>query len=964
MTEKRLATEKTSSITSLQEQEYALLKKKESLFSYLNTAAEELARTRNTGAALDKISQLIVPKFATWFTIELLKDNRLEELLIAHQDPEMIKWARKYRDMYPTNLDSDSGAAKVVKTGEPSFVPVVEKEMIVSAIQDPNQLELLLRINIQSVITVALFNGNQIIGVISFVSSTDGHYFDEADLDFAQNLANHITLALENARLNEAATIEIAERKKIEAKLADTQEQLQSALSSGLVGTWKFDVENDVLYPDINLSAMFGINYMPEGCKQEAFASKIHPEDRSLIDQQRKNSIRLGDNYETEYRVIVNGEIRWFFARGKTSLNAEGKPIFFTGVIVDVTERKNAELALKESGELFHFLTNAISHKIWTSAPDGEATYYNQGWYDYTGISGFENLKEKIWDVLHPDERNQALIDWPKALQIGEKVEMQQRFRRYDGQYRWHLTRFSPHKNDRGEIQLWVGTSTDIHEQKTIQEALVKSEAHFKALTQHNSLPIWQVNAQCETIFVNDTWRSFTGVTSEKITEKDWSGHIHPEDREETVTEFNSLFNSRQPVHLKYRFHHAPSGEYRWMLDNAQPIFNPDFDGYIGTMTDIHEQEQARLAVQQLMGKKDEFISIASHELKTPLTSIKAFNQLMVKTSDQDKLKEFAQKSAGHVVRLEKLISDLLDVTKINAGKMGYNMETFSFCKLLNNTVEGARHIATKHEIILENCPDIDFTGDPYRLEQVINNFISNAIKYSPDGGKIIVDAKVEQANIVVSIQDFGIGIAPAHLDSLFDRYYRVDNTAMRFEGLGLGLFISSEILKRHHGSFWIESQLGKGSTFFFRLPLPVEKNEPVKTSDTFYQDSTITVNVDKGNNTMEVDWTGYQDFESVKKGCLIMLEMMKKNSCDRIVNDNTHVLGNWSEAADWVGNTWFPMMEQAGLKYFAHVFSLSTFSQLSAKKSIDIMAGIITTQIFTDIELARKWIEDKPGNK
>jgi len=106
------------------------------------------------------------------------------------------------------------------------------------------------------------------------------------------------------------------------------------------------------------------------------------------------------------------------------------------------------------------------------------------------------------------------------------------------------------------------------------------------------------------------------------------------------------------------------------------------------------------------------------------------------------------------------------------------------------------------------------------------------------------------------------------------------------------------------------------------------------------------------------VDWTGFQDIESVKHGCLLMWEYLRQNHCDRVVNDNTHVMGNWSEATDWVGNTWFLMMEKAGLKYFAHVFSPSTFSQLAAIKSIDIMAGIITTQYFTELRLAEDWID------
>ena len=268
-----------------------------------------------------------------------------------------------------------------------------------------------------------------------------------------------------------------------------------------------------------------------------------------------------------------------------------------------------------------------------------------------------------------------------------------------------------------------------------------------------------------------------------------------------------------------------------------------------------------------MSSRKDEFLSIASHELKTPLTSIKAFNQLMKRTREEKRLDGFIDKSAEHIYRLERLINDLLDVTKINAGKMNYSMEPFSFSQLLADSIANMQYNST-HEIILESAPELTFTGDRLRLEQVMNNFLTNAAKYSPNGRAILVNSRLEDDSVIVSVQDFGIGIAPENLDKLFDRYYRVDNTAMRFEGLGLGLFISSEILKRHQGSFWIESELGKGSTFYFRLPLSTAAEPaPVIQTKTNYLDSKIRINYLPDACRMEVDWTGFQDFDSVKQG-------------------------------------------------------------------------------------------------
>ena len=258
----------------------------------------------------------------------------------------------------------------------------------------------------------------------------------------------------------------------------------------------------------------------------------------------------------------------------------------------------------------------------------------------------------------------------------------------------------------------------------------------------------------------------------------------------------------------------------------------------------------------------------------------------------------------------------------------------------------------------MENLVEVTFSGDHFRLEQVMQNFLSNAIKYSPAGKRVIVNSTIELGNIIVSVQDFGIGIAAENLDRLFDRYYRVDNSAMRFEGLGLGLFISSEILKRHEGSFWIESELNKGSTFFFRLPLSEQETyKPVIRTDTFYQDEHITITYNQSQERLDTDWTGFQNMDSVQHGCMIILKMIIKNNCYKIVNDNTHVQGTWSEASEWVGEIFFNLLEDAGIKYFAWVFSPSVFSQLSAKKSVDIAVGNITTQFFTEVVLAEEWI-------
>lgn len=241
-------------------------------------------------------------------------------------------------------------------------------------------------------------------------------------------------------------------------------------------------------------------------------------------------------------------------------------------------------------------------------------------------------------------------------------------------------------------------------------------------------------------------------------------------------------------------------------------------NGQLAQTKDRLQQVIAELKISE--ARKDEFLSIASHELRTPLTGIKAYNQLLQRTLESEKSKDLAAKEEVQVHRLEKLINDLLDVSRINAGKIIYSTEEFEFDAMIRDSAEIAHHTYPKAEIIIEQNDPVTYSGDKVRLEQVMQNLLSNAVKYSPDSERVIIRSKQDGDNIVVSVTDFGIGIHQEHVDKLFDRYYRVDHTAMRFGGLGLGLFISAEILSRHNGKFWIESEPGKGSTFYFSLPM------------------------------------------------------------------------------------------------------------------------------------------------
>lgn len=237
-------------------------------------------------------------------------------------------------------------------------------------------------------------------------------------------------------------------------------------------------------------------------------------------------------------------------------------------------------------------------------------------------------------------------------------------------------------------------------------------------------------------------------------------------------------------------------------------------------------QKSLKKEIQQrkeLEKKKDEFISIASHELKTPLTSMRGYIQLLERLINRENnhdLKTYISKVSSQISKLADLVSDLLDISNMESGKMKLSIRPFSFDDMLNNSIDNIQQIYPKHTITQTGSTNIIYPGDEMRLEQVVANYLTNAIKYSPEKNEIKVETSHDEDWLEVRVTDYGIGISPELQEQLFEKFFRVEESSNRFQGLGIGLFICQEIIQRHGGVCGVESELGKGSTFYFKLPL------------------------------------------------------------------------------------------------------------------------------------------------
>src|SRR4051812_161716 len=282
------------------------------------------------------------------------------------------------------------------------------------------------------------------------------------------------------------------------------------------------------------------------------------------------------------------------------------------------------------------------------------------------------------------------------------------------------------------------------------------------------------------------------------------------------------MLKTGKPVYDNEIAIQPPDRERFYISINAAPICdgNGTLIGGVSTFMDVTNR-------RRMTQQKDEFISVASHELKTPMTTLKASMQVLEKIIVNEKVSPmipvFLNKAGISLRKLSGLIDDLLNVSRLEKGQLILNTSTFNIYETVKENVDNMQFTGISTEAItISGNQNIYIAADKYRIEQVLTNLLNNAVKYSPAFSKInITIVKTDDANdIKVSIQDFGIGIPADKQEHLFDRYYRVDYSSNQYTGIGLGLYISSEIIKKHKGQIGVNSEWGEGSTFWFTLPV------------------------------------------------------------------------------------------------------------------------------------------------
>ena len=530
------------------------------------------------------------------------------------------------------------------------------------------------------------------------------------------------------------------------------------------------------------------------------------------------------DSLQSIEKEVATKDGRKYILRVLPYRTAEDR---INGVIitfVDITARARAELDLMQSQQRLQTVTDLVPDLLWSSEPDGKLYWYNKRWNDYTReyLDASETqMAFSGWSsIIHSDDIDCVNESWAESLSKRKTLETQVRLKRHDGLYRWHLIRVVPLTNDYNKLVSWFGSATEIDQLKMTEKALSISEECYRIALQSAEMIAWDLDIATDELI----WNENNGLVSNKNgTQKKsalLSRYVQPEDREHLIALLEQAVETAGTFQAEFRVLNGDPTKNIWASAYGRSVSSEN--GKAKRMAGVIYNITNRKILEN---QKDDFFGIASHELKTPVTSIKAYAEVLQEMATEtrdNRTVSVIDKLNVQIDRLTSLINNLLDTTKVFEGQLTILPEQFNINELIAEKAEDMQPLTRKNTIHLKLDPNIpEVMADKERIRQVLTNLISNAIKYSPGGGDILIQSELIDREIKISVRDSGIGIPDELKTKVFDRFFRVKNPRVHsFPGMGLGLYITAGIIRQHSGRILVDDKLDTGALIYFTLPL------------------------------------------------------------------------------------------------------------------------------------------------
>ena len=824
---------------------------------FVAQASELLASSLEYERTLANVAALAVPQFADWCAIDMLEgDGSLSRLAVAHVDPDKVRLAGELAERYPPDPDAPYGVPNVIRTQEPELFSEISDELLVEATREtPELLDLLRELGLCSSMCVPLVARDRVLGALTFIAAESGRRYNERDLATAQDVARRAATAVDNAVL-----FREAETARREAQ--DSLAVVDAVFGAAPVGLAFMDT--NFHYVRVN-EALARINGLPaeehygrslRDVLGDELAKAIEPYHRRVLET-GESVLELAIQGET---AALPGEPRDWLVSYYPVRDAFGDIIGVGVVITDVTEREQARAAAEAANERLQVLAEA-SQRL-AGSLDYESTLANLAsllvprfadWYavDVRDGPGFRRI-----EVVHKDAGKEKWAEKSKQLfapqahelegtarvvRTGEAVlyrtisddllaastlsKEHHRVLRELGMESAMCVPLTAAGRTFGALMLVSADPNHLFDEDDLEFAkhlgrraavavdnarlYRQSERRARAalVVEHVADGVVLVNNEGVIRLWNPAAEHITGVAASDALGRQAAAVFPDWVWFEALAESNELRPSTQAVSV--------NGRELWLS-----ITGVGFDdGSVFAFRDLTEER----AVETL---KSDFISTVSHELRTPLAAI--YGAALTLRREDVLLGEPQRTGLLEVIasesdRLARIVNDVLWVSRLESGGLRTNLEVCDIVELAKTVVNAARSYVPPSIALAFSAPKEmpAVVGDPDKIRQVLTNLVDNAVKYSPDGGKVSVDVAVAVGRARLTVRDEGLGVPPAEHRRIFEKFYRLDPDLTRgVGGTGLGLYITRELLERMGGRIWVESSGEGGSSFVAELPL------------------------------------------------------------------------------------------------------------------------------------------------
>ena len=634
----------------------------------------------------------------------------------------------------------------------------------------------------------------------------------------------------------ELSTLNQENRHKVE-ELSQLSGDLQNLLAATDIATLFLDRKLRILRFTPRASELFNVRHLDRGRPLSDLTHRLGYDD--LQDDAQQVLARL----VPVEREVQDEAGRWYLTRVLPYRSADDRIEGVVITFVDITSRRQSEEALRENEEQYRALVEASAQMVWTTNADGKVAEDSPSWRAFTGQTYAEWEGDGWLNAVHPDDRPHAEANWLQAVRAGNPIETTFRLHHTSGAWRWMVMRAVPLRNPDGSVRGWVGMNADVTERREAEEALRRSEEHLQLIMQSAiDYAIFTLGMDRKITDWNVGAERILGYKKEEILGRLGDILFTEEDRKTEPEQ--EMQKAKEKGHAENeRWHVRKDGSRFWGSGYTVPLRQESGEvrGFLKIMLDNTKRMQMEEALRQAKEEaeraahaKEEFLAHMSHEIRTPLNAVVGLADLLLRHNSQPRQLENLQTLKFSAENLKMLVNDILDFSKIQAGKVMVEERDVHLKELLNSLQKAHQAPAAEQGNELrfqvdEQLPEIVRT-DPLKLSQVMNNLLSNAVKFTKHGTVIVEVSlsrqkedppQMRQLWVTFSVRDTGIGIPSDKLATIFDTFTQADiSTVREYGGTGLGLSITKLLLELMDSQIEVESEQGKGTRFFFTLPM------------------------------------------------------------------------------------------------------------------------------------------------